>query len=73
MLDKNSFTANIQKYFCEQLNVKLYQRQSPAPPQVLCKKVVLKSFTKFIGKDLCWSLFISGDFLKSDSNTGVFS
>ena len=28
------------------------------------KKGVLKSFTKFIGKHLCWSLFTSGDFNK---------
>ena len=51
----------IQKPFCELLNVKLFKRQTPAPPKVLCKKCVLKSLTRFTGKHLCWSLFISGD------------
>ena len=31
------------------------QRQ---PPEVLYKKAVLKNFAKFIGKHLCWSLFL---------------
>ena len=54
----------IQKPFCELLNVKLFKRQTPTPPEVLCKKGVLKSFSKFTGKHLCWGLFISGDFFK---------
>ena len=29
--------------------------------QVFCKKVVLKNFAKFTGKDLCWSLFLNKD------------
>ena len=28
-----------------------------SPPEVLCKKAVLKSFTQFQGKHLCQSLF----------------
>ena len=32
--------------------------------EVFCKKDVLKSFAKCTGKHLCWSLFISGDFIK---------
>ena len=62
LLDKNSFTASHSKPFCELLNVKLFKVQTPL--EVLCKTSVLKSFTKFAGKHLCWSLFISGDFLK---------
>ena len=30
-------------------------------PEVLCKKGVLKNFTKFIGKHLCQSLFSNKD------------
>ena len=37
-------------------------------PDMFCKNDVLKNFTNFIGKHLCWSLFL----LKRDSNTGVF-
>ena len=32
------------------------------------KKAVLKNFAMFIGKQLCWSLFL---IIKRDSNTGV--
>ena len=51
--------------FVELLNIKHFKRQTPTPPEVLCKKGVLKSFAKFTGKHLCWSLFISGDFFKN--------
>ena len=40
------------------------------PPEVFCKKSVLKSFINFTGKHLCWSLFST--LLKRDSNTDVF-
>ena len=62
----------------------LYFSQEPRetqkqPPEVLCKKSVLKNFTKFTGKHLCWSLFLiklkvfrSATLLKRDSNTRVF-
>ena len=43
------------------------------------KRDVLKSFTNFAGKDLCWSLFLiklqtfrPATLLKKDSSTGVF-
>ena len=36
-------------------------------PEVFCEKATLKTYAKFTGKHLCWSLF-----LKRDSNTGVF-
>ena len=49
------------------------------PPEVFCKKSVLKNFTNFTGKQLCWSLFFiklqssrPATLLKRDSNTGVF-
>ena len=54
----------IEKPFCELLNIKLSKRQTPTPPEVPCKKGVLKSFTKFKGNYLCWSLFIAGDFFE---------
>ena len=28
------------------------------PPEVFCKKAVLKYFAKFTEKELCWSLFL---------------
>ena len=43
------------------------------------KKAVLKNFTMFTGKHLCWGLFLIklpvfrlATLLESDSNTGVF-
>ena len=53
-----------------------FQKQ---PPEVFCEKSILKNFTKFKGKHLCWSLFLinlhassPATLLKRDSNTGVF-
>ena len=53
-----------------------FQKQ---PPEVFCEKSILKNFTKFKGKHLCWSLFLinlhassPAILLKRDSNTGVF-
>ena len=34
-----------------------HEIQKP-PLEVCCKKVVLKNFVNFIGKHLCWSLFL---------------
>ena len=49
------------------------------PPEVFCKKVVLKNFTNFTGKQLCWSVFFNkvaglrpATLLKRDSYTAVF-
>ena len=39
------------------------------PPEVFCKKSVLKNFVNFIGKHLCWSHFST--LLKRDSNADV--
>ena len=48
-------------------------------PGVFCKNVALKTYAKFKGKHLCWSLFLiklwafrPATLLKRDSNTGVF-
>ena len=48
------------------------------PTGVFCKKGVLKSFTNFTGKHLCWSLFLiksqalrPATLLKSESNAGL--
>ena len=53
-----------------------YKRQ---PPEVFCKKGVLKNFANFTGKHLCWSIFLimlqalnPATFLKRESNTEVF-
>ena len=49
------------------------------PSEVFFKKVVLKKFVNFTGKNLCWSLFLiklqtwgPATLLKRDSNTDVF-
>ena len=39
------------KYYCQIIR--------SSRPELFCKKVVLKNFTKFIEKHLCWSLFSS--------------
>ena len=62
------FTISMEKRhairFLELLNVKHFKRETPTSPEVLCKNGALKSFATLIGKHLCWSLFISGDFFK---------
>ena len=35
-----------------------FLKQQNQPPEVFCKKGVLKNFAIFTGKDLCWSLFL---------------
>ena len=49
------------------------------PPGMFYKKGLLKSFAKFTGEHLCWSLFLiklqvfrPATLLKRDSNTGIF-
>ena len=39
---------------------KLLDKLQKQPPDVFCKKDVLRNFTKFTGKDLCQSLFFAG-------------
>ena len=34
------------------------------PPEVFCKKGILKYFANFTGKHLCWSLLQACDFIK---------
>ena len=46
-------------------------------PEMLCKKGVLRNFTKFPGKHLCQSLFFNKVlglqlYQKRDSGTGIF-
>ena len=72
-INKN-FTAINKGYFKSDCNP--FKKQ---PPEVFYKKTVLKSFTIFSGKQLCWSLFLiklkvfrSATSLKRDSNTGGF-
>ena len=62
----------IQKPFCELLNVKLFKRQTSTPPEMLCKKDVLKA-SQSSKKNTCAGVYISisENFLKSDSSTGV--
>ena len=49
------------------------------PPEVFCKKAVLKTFVIFTGKHFCWGLFLiklqafrPATLLKRNFNTGVF-
>ena len=42
-------------------------------PEVFCKKGVLRNFTKFKGKHLCQSLFLSYSFIKKAILAQVFS
>ena len=39
------------------------------PPEVFCKKSVLKNFANFTGKDMCWNLFL----IKTETETQMFS
>ena len=61
----------------DEISIIKKQRQKQ-PPEVLCKKSVLKNFTNFTGKHLYLSFFnrFAGlrpaTLLKRDSNTGVF-
>ena len=48
------------------------QIRQKQPPEVFYKKGVLKNFTEFTVKQLCWSLFFSKVSGQTDSNTGVF-
>ena len=50
---------NFQKdWFPGKCFVKNLQKQ---PPKMFSKKIVLKNFAIFTGKDLCWSLFFNED------------
>ena len=46
------------------------------PPEVFCKKGVLRNLAKFTGKHLCQSLFfnkVAGNFLKNETLAQLFS
>ena len=60
---------------CETFSMELFQKQ---PPEVFCKKGVLRNFAKFTGKHLCQSLFfnkVAGacNFIKKETPAQVFS
>ena len=46
------------KHFPEIKYIKSLCLLQKQPPEVFCKKGVLKNFANFTGKHLCWSLFI---------------
>ena len=61
---------------CDVVCVQYVHKQ---PPEVFLKKGVLKNFSNFIGKRLCWSLFLMklkaggpATLSKRDSSTCVF-
>ena len=76
MLSKYSWNNILQEIYWCNVGPDHIQKQ---PLEVFCKKCVLKNFTLFTGKHLCWSLFLiklqsfsPSTLLKRDSNTGVF-
>ena len=50
--------------------------QQKQPPEVFCKKVVLRNFVKFTGNQLCQNLFFNRpeacNFIEKERCTGVF-
>ena len=54
----SNFTGSYVKKECTQASVdkEILQKQ---PPDVFCKKGVLRNFAKFTGKHLCQSLFFN--------------
>ena len=64
-------------FYCPELG-NVFQKQ---PPEVFCKKGVLRNFTKFTGKHLCQSLFFNKvtdlrpacNFIKKETPAQVFS
>ena len=46
-------------------------KKQKQPPEVFCKKDVLRNFAKFKGKHLCQSLFF--DFIRKETPVQVFS
>ena len=68
-----SWKKSMNSFFCNALIFK------SSPSQIFFKIDVLKNFTSFTGKHLCWSLLLiklqtlrPATLLKRDSNTGVF-
>ena len=43
---------------CCAFNYVVKDNSQNQPPEVFCKKGVLKNFANFTGKHLCWSLFL---------------
>ena len=59
--------------------INLFDTCEKQPPQVFCKKGVLRDFAKFTGKHLCYSPFLNKiagmacNFIKKETLTRVFS
>ena len=51
----------------------MYTSSKKQPPEVFCKKDVLKNFESFTGKHLCWSLFFNKVAGLKDSDADVFT
>ena len=56
-----------------------HSRNEMQPPEVFCKKGALKNLKNFIGKYLCWNLFLikcqafrPATLSKRDSDAGAF-
>ena len=74
-----SFQSRFPILLCNKTAAEAYVQFQKWPPQVLCKKGVLKNFANFTGKHLCWSLFLiklqvfrPATLLKGDANTIIF-
>ena len=58
LLSRNTpFYQNVVYFKNIEARLFLKLRIQKQPPEVFLKKCVLKNFTKFTGKRLCWSLF----------------
>ena len=69
--------TSFSKYFIKQVEANQSFRSSHS--QMFFKIGVLKPFVIFLGKHVCWTLFLikfeglkACNFIKRDSNTGVF-
>ena len=70
------------RHWCFSGKFRNFLQEQKQQPEVFCKNDVLKDFTIFTEKCLCWSHFLirllksvafsTADLFKKDSNTGVF-
>ena len=69
---QNNFGKSYYQLFIEICHIlRRYCFSSRSSHQMCLEKVILKYFTIFTGKHLCWTLK-PANLLKRDSNTGVF-
>ena len=52
-------SQKLDQIYCKFTLFGILLKQSTSHPEVLCKKGILKNFTKFTGKHLCQSLFLN--------------